>query len=50
MRDNGPSKRVSEPNIEDLKKASILKMSSENTPKFVLTNVDAHVSLKNIEQ
>lgn len=62
MRDDGPSKRTSEPNTEDviigyldpddaaeIKKGIILKMSSESTPKFVLTNVDAHVSLKNID-
>lgn len=62
MKDNGPSKRISEPNTEDLiigyldpddaaerNKGSFLKMSSESTPRFVLTNVDAHVSFNNID-
>lgn len=59
MRDTGPSKRISKANTEDLivgyldpdeaverNKGIILKMSSESTPKFVLTNVDAHVSFQ----
>lgn len=57
MRDDGPSRRISETNTEDLivgyldpddeaerNKASISKMSSTSYPIFVLTNVDTLVS------
>ncbi|CAO1338865.1 unnamed protein product [Diamesa serratosioi] len=56
MKDNGPCRRISETNTEDLivgyldpddaaerNKTSILKMSSTSSPIFVLTNVDTQL-------